>query len=170
MKTIKIKDLKDNRITEWVSKKTVSKENIPVYVVKNGTEIEECLAEHKGGEFAVVAPSRTDSGWWEETVGAYNPNVFFLKGRPKGSSVGRAVILYNVISETEYRLKTTPELITILTNMGINYKGIADRINVERMVITRNKILRSNFKKHHDLDNSLVKLIMSEKQKQLVKE
>lgn len=131
--------------------KEAQAENTPVIRANTKEEVAEIVDEKGDKPFAVLTFARTESNWWHELVGAHNTHTMFLSGRPKGSSIGLAVIVFNapeneptevvkeVIKEVPSRteIPEAPVSIRKLLNMGMSLNGISAELETNAMLIKR---------------------------------
>lgn len=122
----------------------------PIYEASDGEDLKRVIDKNNGQSFAVVVPSRTESKWWAELVGATHEHIAFLQGRPKGSSVGLAVVLYNTAKASQ-EIPDATVTVPKLLEMGYTGKSLADELGVGEMTISR-----ANTRRNHYYDERLL--------------
>lgn len=127
---------------DWV--RETAGDNAEIFEAQNGDDLQALLNKHDNKPFAVLVPSRTESKWWAELVGSTPKNIAFLQGRPKGSSVGLALIIYNGI-EKMGEIEDATVLVPKLLEMGYTGKSLADAIDVSPMAISRAMSRRNHY-------------------------
>lgn len=141
-------------ISAWV--RSIGGDNVEIYESEGNDHLGKLLKDHAGEAIAVILPSRTESKWWAKYVGATNRNLLTLQGRPSGSSVGLAVVVYpaslkNVIDDqpkpADFLIPDATVIIPRLMNLGYTGKAIAEALNVNEMTISRANSKRSG---HYD--------------------
>lgn len=151
------------RVMTWIKTKT-QLDDPPLFSSTGGKDLANLLhSKPHVSPLVVLVPSRTDTKWWQDLIGANNENVYFLAGRPAKSSIGLAVVIFRLKTRTvdlrNYREWDTPVLTKKLNELGLTDRMIATKIGApSQMTIVRAKKDNTVFFNRMKLINQLLTL------------